>query len=57
MSMDRRNDSELFFICALIEQLGRSLHLKRGDIVTTLGEEGVRLIYDHTDILHCDPIA
>lgn len=55
--MARKNDSELFFTCALIEQLGRSLHRKRGDIVTALGETGVRTIYDHADVLHCEPIA
>lgn len=54
--MGRRNDSGLFFTCALIEQLGRNLHLKRGDIVMALGEAGIQTIYDHADVLHCEPI-
>lgn len=57
MSMGRRNNSELFFTCTLIEQLGRSLRRKRGDIVADLGETGMRTIYDHADVLHCEPIA
>ena len=55
--MDRKNDSALFFTCSLIEQLGRTLHARRGDIVKSLGEVGVRTIYDHADVLHCEPIA
>lgn len=54
--MARKNDSALFFTCSLIEQLGRSLHVKRGDVVTALGESGIRTIYDHADILHCEPV-
>lgn len=55
--MGRRNDSALFFTCSLIEQLGRMLHAKRGDVVMALGEAGVQIIYDHADVLHCEPIA
>lgn len=55
--MGRRNDSALFFTCSLIEQLGRMLHAKRGDVVMALGETGARIIYDHADVLHCEPIA
>lgn len=55
--MSRKNDSALFFTCSLIEQLGRGLHAKRGDVAAALGETGVRTIYDHADVLHCEPIA
>lgn len=55
--MGRRNDSALFFTCSLIEQLGRMLHAKRGDVVMALGETGARIIYDYADVLHCEPIA
>ncbi len=55
--MGKRNDSALFFTCSLIEQLGRMLHAKRGDVAGVLGETGVRMIYDHADVFHCEPIA
>lgn len=55
--MGRRNDSALFFTCSLIEKLGRMLHAKRGDVAAALEETGVRIIYDHADVLHCEPIA
>lgn len=54
--MCKRNNSALFFTCSLIEQIGRTLHAKRGDVAAALGEKGVRAVYDYADVLHCDPI-
>ena len=54
--MEKRNDSALFFTCSLIEQLGRTLHRRRKDVAAELGENGVRIIYEHADVLHCEPI-
>lgn len=54
--MGRKNDSALFFTCSLIEQLGRTLHRRRSDIAAELGGAGLRAIYDHADVLHCEPI-
>ena len=45
--MCKRNNDALFFTCSLIEQLGRSLHMRRGKVAAELGEAG---------ILHCEPI-
>lgn len=50
------NDSDFFFNCSLIEQLGRMLHCKRGDVVSALGEKALKAIYDHADVLHCEPL-
>lgn len=54
--MCKRNNSDLFFVCALIEQLGRDLQLRRSDVVTSLGEQNVRTLLNHADVLHCEPI-
>ena len=54
--MCKRNNSDLFFTCSLVEQIGRVLHARRGDIAASLGEKGVQAIYDYADVLHCDPI-
>lgn len=54
--MCKRNNSALFFTCSLIEQLGRMLHCKRGDVVSALGAEALNAIYDHADVLHCEPL-
>lgn len=50
-------DNDLFFTCSLIEQIGRMLHRKRGEVVSALGEKHLAAIYDHADILHCEPLA
>lgn len=55
--MYKKNDSDLFFCCSLIEFIGRECNLKRIDVVNALGEETVRRIYDFADVLHCEPIA
>lgn len=54
--MCQKNNSALFFTCSLIEQLGRTLCRKRGDVVFALGEKGLKAIYDHADVLHCEPL-
>ena len=54
--MCKRNNSALFFTCSLIEQIGRTLHARRGAVAAALGEKGVRAVYDYADVLHCDPI-
>lgn len=54
--MCQKNNSALFFTCSLIEQLGRTLCRKRGDVVSALGEKGLKAIYDHADVLHCEPL-
>ena len=54
--MCKRNNQELFFTCSLIEQLGRTLGMKRGQVVTALKESGIQTIYDHADVLHCELI-
>lgn len=54
--MCKKNDSALFFTCSLIEQIGRTLHLKRQKVAEALGKAGVEAIYKDADILHCEPI-
>lgn len=54
--MCERNNSGLFFTCALIEQLGRDLHAKRSSVVQALGPEGVQMTLGHADVFHCEPI-
>ncbi len=54
--MCKRNNSALFFTCSLIEQLGRDLHRKRGDVVSSLGAKTVGTFLKNADILHCEPI-
>ena len=53
--MNKEND--LFYVCSLIEYIGRERKLRRGDVVTALGEEAIRRIYRYADTFHCEQIA
>ncbi|MCD8223374.1 MAG: hypothetical protein LUC99_00725 [Clostridiales bacterium] len=52
-----KNNSDLFYLCSLIEFIGRTQKQKRGDVVTKLGTETLNRIYKYADTLHCEPIA
>lgn len=48
---------DLFYVCSLIEFIGRERKLRRSEVVAGLGEETLRRIYRHADVFHCEPIA
>lgn len=50
-------DSNLFFLCSLIEFIGRQQKLNRRDVVHSIGEKTLRRIYEYADVFHCEPIA
>lgn len=51
-----KSNSALFYICSLIEYLGRSTNNSRADILKYLGEADVERIYKYADIFHCETI-
>ena len=51
------NFSDLFFTCSLIELIGRLTHQQRAAVVSLMGRKIIAHIYDHADVLHCEPIA
>ncbi|MCL2816598.1 MAG: hypothetical protein FWD23_18525 [Oscillospiraceae bacterium] len=51
-----RLENDLFFVCSVIEYIGRSTKNKRGEIVTKLGETEISRLLELADILHCEPI-
>lgn len=51
-----KNDSDLFYACGLIEHIGRTRKLRRGDVVAQLGKENVARIYEYANVLHSDSI-
>lgn len=51
MTDKERND--YFYVCALIEYIARETKNHRGDIVNTIGREGIeKLLYD-AEVNHC----
>ena len=54
--MGKRLDSDLFFVCSLIEQIGRDLHLRRGDVVRQLTIANISILLRDACVLHCEPL-
>ena len=52
-----KDDNDLFYVCSLIEYIGREVKQKRKDVVNTMGETIIRRIYNHASVFHCEPIA
>ena len=50
------NSSDLFYLCSLIEYIGRKQKLERRYVVNLLGEKHIRRIYKQAEVLHCEPI-
>ena len=50
------NQSDLFYLCSLIEVIGRKQKLTRKDVVDALGKENIDRIYHQAEILHCDQL-
>lgn len=51
-----KNNSALFYICSLIEFIGREQKLKRSELVKLMGEKTIARIYRYADVFHCEPI-
>lgn len=51
-----KNDSALFYLCSLIEFIGRKQKQKRAAVVQLLGEENIKRIYEYADVFHCELI-
>ncbi|MBR1437126.1 MAG: hypothetical protein IJ587_01185 [Synergistaceae bacterium] len=50
-------NNNLFFLCSLIEFIGRQQKLARNEVVSLLGQEAVKHIYGFADVLHSEPIS
>jgi hypothetical protein len=49
--------NDLFYVCSLIEYIGRKQKLRRAEVVSGIGEKTIRRIYKYADTFHCEPIA
>lgn len=57
--MNGREDSkqnDLFFLCSLIEYIGRQTKNKRSVIVNALGRKGLDHYYELAEVYHCENI-
>ena len=49
-------DNDIFFLCSLIDYIGRMTKNKRKDIVNTLGKERIKHIFELAEVYHSDNI-
>ena len=57
--MNGREDSklnDLFFVCSLIEYIGRQTKNERKTIVNAIGRKGLKHYYDLAEVYHCENI-
>ncbi|MDO5378906.1 MAG: hypothetical protein Q4G52_11285 [Clostridia bacterium] len=52
-----KNNSDLFYVCSLIEFIGREQKLRRSEVVRLMGRDTITRIYHFADVFHCEPIA
>ena len=51
-----KNNNSLFYVCSLLEYVGRLLKLERSQLVENLGKDRIKRLYKDADVLHCEPI-
>ena len=51
-----KNNSSLFYVCSLLEYIGRSCKVERSNLVQQLGKDHIKRLYKDADVLHCEPI-
>jgi len=49
-------DNDLFFVCSLIEHIGRVTKNRRADVVSALGKNVLTRYLELADVYHCEPI-
>jgi len=49
-------DNDLFFVCSVIEHIGRQTKNRRADVVAALGKDVISHYLELADIYHCEPI-
>ena len=51
---DTKEGSDLFFVCSLIEYIGRKTKNHRNVVVNALGMEKLQHLFDLADVYHCE---
>ncbi|MDR1069962.1 MAG: hypothetical protein LBL37_04170 [Gracilibacteraceae bacterium] len=49
-------DNDLFFVCSVIEYIGRATKNRRADVVNALGKDVLARYLELADVYHCEPI-
>jgi len=49
-------DNDLFYVCTLIEYIGRTTNNRRSDVVSILGKDILTRYIELADVYHCEPV-
>jgi hypothetical protein len=49
-------DNDLFFVCSLIEHIGRATKNRRASVVAALGRDVIARCLELADVYHCEPL-
>ena len=56
MILNNEEKDNLYYLCCIIEYLGRLTNNKRDYIVNIVGKKNIKYIYENSQILHCEQI-
>ena len=56
MGREKKEHNDIFFVCSLIEYIGRKTNNHRNVIVNAIGREKLQHIFEYADIYHCENI-
>lgn len=51
-----QKENDLFFLCSLIDYIGRKTKNYRSTVVNSLGQKALQHIFDYADVYHCENI-
>ena len=51
-----KRENDLFFVCAVIEVIGRMTKNRRGAVVEALGATELARLLELADVFHCEPV-
>ena len=51
-----KNNNSLFYVCSLLEYIGRICKIERSRLAVMLGKENIKRLYKDAEALHCEPI-
>jgi hypothetical protein len=56
MGREKKEDNDMFFVCSLIEYIGRQTTNHRSVVVNAIGKVKLQHIYELADVYHCENI-
>lgn len=56
MDMEDSKQNDLFFVCSLIEYVGRQTKNERNAVVNAIGRKGLEHYYELAEVYHCENI-